>query len=183
MLQMDNPFWQFSKHYWQNADAQKTLLGLQNSAGYCVTLLLFACWLGRNSRPIEPVLQASVTTCRSFDEEVLQRLRCIRNYLKHQNDYQSLRNECLALELHAEQQLQAQLFHMTRFLPENTGTHAGSPLYCITENLFACSALASTKHIKLESREMALLISATLPALDAQTVYSHLEDNPDRPGN
>lgn len=50
----NHPFWNFSLEFYRQARVRELCLWLQDEFGFDVNLLLFACWLGRESRRLHP---------------------------------------------------------------------------------------------------------------------------------
>ena len=48
-----HPFWRYSLGFYRRSGVEQACLGLQNTCGADVNLLLFCCWMGAQGRPLD----------------------------------------------------------------------------------------------------------------------------------
>ncbi|KTD22106.1 Uncharacterized conserved protein [Legionella lansingensis] len=118
---VDNAFWQFSLHVYQNPDVKECCLNLQNSTGVNVNLLLLCCWLSSYTEAIE---QAEfIAACRLVEDwhkQVTESLRQVRRFLKNKQSeswvnlfYHTILNAEITSEAYQQQLLFSYFKHRT----------------------------------------------------------------------
>ena len=124
----DNPFWRFSLAVYAAPGVAPECLGLQDTQGVDVNVLLFCAWLGaRRIVLTEEDLGTIESVVRPWREAVVRPLRAVRRDIKTrpdagQDDIAALRKDVAALELRAEQLEQAILCAMAADLTASTMT-------------------------------------------------------------
>lgn len=156
LLELDNPFWQFSLEQWKNPALQKQLLNLQDTQGIRINLLLLAMWMSFAQRDIRPCLTAITEATRAWHEQVVTPLRTTRKCLPASAG--ALKKHVQTCELQAEQIEQALLFTSSQaFSSGQISTpqyHTYDSLDWLILNLYA-SGLAES--------DLSLLIQTCLP--------------------
>jgi len=119
VLECDNPFWRFSLAVYAAPGVADECLGLQDTLGIDVNVLLLCAWLGSVRRLVLTAddLATIEAAARPWREAAVQPLRAARRAIKAMPDAASdaviaLRKDIAALELRAEQIEQAMLYRM-----------------------------------------------------------------------
>ena len=109
MKRAAHPFWRFSLRSYRRSGVEQACLGLQNTLGADVNLLLFCCWMGTQGRPLtKRSLRRAVAAVQRWQREVVQPLRRARRALRKSSAAVAearrahLRRNVLSLELDAE---------------------------------------------------------------------------------
>ncbi len=108
--------WEWSVRAWGTEGVAETCLHLQDAAGQCPPLLLWAAWAARTGRPVDDeALEAACDIARAWQEAAVVPLRALRRSLKRRNpdledaDREAVRAQVKAVELDAERRLLAAL--------------------------------------------------------------------------
>ena len=108
--------WDWSVRAWSAEGVAVTCLHLQDAAGQCPPLLLWAAWTARTGRPVDDdALEAACDIARAWQEAAIVPLRALRRSLKRRNpdlkddDREAVRTQVKAVELEAERRLLAAL--------------------------------------------------------------------------
>ena len=108
--------WEWSVRAWGTEGVAETCLHLQDAAGQCPPLLLWAAWAARTGRPLDDeALEAACDIARAWQEAAVVPLRALRRSLKRRNpdledaDREAVRAQVKAVELDAERRLLAAL--------------------------------------------------------------------------
>lgn len=108
--------WDWSVRAWTADGVAGTCLHLQDAAGQCPPLLLWAAWAARTGRPLDDdALEAACDIARAWQEAAIVPLRALRRSLKRRNpdledaDREAVRAQVKAVELDAERRLLAAL--------------------------------------------------------------------------
>ena len=108
--------WDWSVRAWRAEGVAEACLHLQDAAGQCPPLLLWAAWTARTGRPIDDdALEAACDIARAWQEAAIVPLRALRRSLKRRNpdledaDREAVRAQVKAAELEAERRLLAAL--------------------------------------------------------------------------
>jgi uncharacterized protein (TIGR02444 family) len=124
LLQLDNPFWQFSLKVYATPGVADECLALQRAMSIDVNVLLLCAWLGAvKHAALDDADFASVNDAVGFWHTTAVRpLRAVRESIKTlpemaHDDVQALRKQVAASELRAEQIEQALLFGWAEALP------------------------------------------------------------------
>lgn len=108
-------FWDFSLRLYRLPQVSETCLTLQNTHGFDVNVLLFACWYGRTQGALPtPLLQDVLQFSAQWRQEVVSPLRHARTWMKgsladpdsvlaNQSGARDLRERIKAVELRSEQ--------------------------------------------------------------------------------
>lgn len=108
---MSNPFWDYSFASFQLDEVASSCLGLQDTFGLDVNLLLYAGWLARMDLRLSPEHLAGVgTAIADWREHVVKPLRVLRRQLQDYLPAADVRDAIKALELGAEHQQQDLMF-------------------------------------------------------------------------
>lgn len=162
-----NPLWQYSTSYYQNPEVESMLLKLQDTVGADINMLLLCCWLGEQGRLItsEQLRQLQKLTARWRAECVLP-LRAVRRFLKDQPEVVDFREQIKALELHAEQQQQDQLYRYFQQYMGKSDDQPQDPAAAMLENLqryFAIMPGLEWQEIADSAIELVSALTATDP--------------------
>lgn len=162
-----NPLWQYSTSYYQNPEVESMLLKLQDTVGADINMLLLCCWLGEQGRLItsEQLRQLQKLTARWRAECVLP-LRAVRRFLKDQPEVVDFREQIKALELHAEQQQQDQLYRHFQQYMGKSDDQPQDPAAAMLENLqryFAIMPGLEWQEIADSAIELVSALTATDP--------------------
>ena len=108
----EHAFWQFSLAVYSDTAVAEACLALQNDYQLDVNMLLFCCWVAtQQSQPLtEKALHDALTTVSSWQYEVVQPLRYLRQHLRNyypsntvaREQAEQFRNGLKQLELEAE---------------------------------------------------------------------------------
>lgn len=108
--------WDWSVRAWTADGVAESCLHLQDAAGQCPPLLLWAAWTARTGRPVDDdALEAACDIARAWQEAAIVPLRALRRSLKRRNpdledaDREAVRAQVKAVELEAERRLLAAL--------------------------------------------------------------------------
>ena len=108
--------WDWSVRAWGTEGVAETCLHLQDAAGQCPPLLLWAAWMAQTGRSAdEETLEAACDIARAWQEAAIEPLRAVRRLLKRRNpdleddDREAVRAQVKAVELDAERRLLAAL--------------------------------------------------------------------------
>jgi uncharacterized protein (TIGR02444 family) len=130
LLQLDNPFWQFSLKVYAAPGVAAECLALQRALSIDVNVLLFCAWIGAVRRvPLDLTSIGSIQDAvGSWHDTAVRPLRAVRESIKTlpemaHDEVQALRKQVAASELRAEQIEQALLHGWAQALPvrENDG--------------------------------------------------------------
>jgi uncharacterized protein (TIGR02444 family) len=106
-------FWAFSLAFYDRPEVAAALLALQDEAGCCVNLVLFALWHGLSGRGRldKHRMEKAANAARSIEIEIVEPLRALRRRLKTQADpdIQELRESIKGIEIEAEKAAQVRL--------------------------------------------------------------------------
>ncbi len=141
-----NLFWQYSQDLYSVAGVESSCLNWQNDYQANVNLLLFCCWSGEQRKQFTASEMATVgALIDSWDRQVVQQLRQLRQLLKTVNDADSVyagiqddldaeafRKQILELELIAERIVQDSLYQWWQELPDYIGADRNT---AVIENL------------------------------------------------
>ena len=104
--------WDWSVRAWAAEGVAETCLHLQDAAGQCPPLLLWAAWTARTARAVDDeTLEAACDIARAWQEAAIGPLRAVRRSLKRRNpdlddaDREAVRAQVKAVELDAERRL------------------------------------------------------------------------------
>lgn len=112
------PFWRFSLSFYESEAVRQRCLALQDEYGLDVNLLLYACWLGRQSRTLVSE-GADWQRVRAWHKEVVQPLRALRRAQPRQHEGErQIRQLMQDTELKAEQCEQWLLFQAAQTLSQ-----------------------------------------------------------------
>ncbi len=121
------PFWRFSLNFYESEAVRQRCLALQDDYGLDVNLLLFACWLGRQSRSLVSE-GAAWQQVRAWHTEIVQPLRALRRAQPRQHEGERhIRQLMQDTELKAEQCEQWILFQAAEHLSQSA-TEVGPKL-------------------------------------------------------
>ena len=108
--------WEWSVRAWGTEGVAETCLHLQDAAGQCPPLLLWAAWAARTGRPVDDeALEAACDIARAWQEAAVVPLRALRRALERRHpdledaDREAVRAQVKAVELDAERRLLAAL--------------------------------------------------------------------------
>ena len=108
--------WDWSVRAWSAEGVAETCLHLQDAAGQCPPLLLWAAWTARTGRAADDeTLEAACDIARAWQDAAIEPLRALRRSLKRRNpdleddDREAVRAQVKAVELDAERRLLAAL--------------------------------------------------------------------------
>ena len=108
--------WDWSVRAWTAEGVAESCLHLQDAAGQCPPLLLWAAWTARTGRPVDDdALEEACDIARAWQEAAIVPLRALRRSLKRRNpdlddaDREAVRLQVKAVELEAERRLLAAL--------------------------------------------------------------------------
>jgi uncharacterized protein (TIGR02444 family) len=108
---MSNPLWEFSLTTYRVEGVAETCVGLQDTFGLDVNLLLYAAWLARlHQRIDERHLRELSALIDDWRTRVVQPLRALRRQLAGYEAAASLRDELKILELRAEREQQQMMY-------------------------------------------------------------------------
>lgn len=114
IVQLDNPFWQFSIRLYKDKDIRERCLYLQNTKQANVNLLLLSAWLAYAVEPIsEHEFRKACNSIADWHIAVTEPLRTTRCYLKtiSAEDYiDAMYQQLLADELNSEAYQQHKLY-------------------------------------------------------------------------
>ncbi|WP_250655700.1 TIGR02444 family protein [Alkalimarinus coralli] len=166
-LPLNTPFWDFSISLWKSADAQRTLLHLQDEYGLKVNRLLFCCWLGFERKELLAEALAADSLLAEWSEQTVTPLRNIRKQLKHSAPHHpQLRATVQSAELQAEQIEQALLFKQTDKLSRPTTKR--NTLQTLSFNL-----LSYTEQALQDNERISRLVTPCLVSLVQATIPNH----------
>lgn len=124
LLQLDNPFWQFSLKVYAAPGVAAECLALQRALSIDVNVLLFCAWVGAmKNKALDAADIASVNDAvGSWHDTAVRPIRAVRENIKTlpemaHDEVQALRKQVAASELRAEQIEQALLFDWSQTLP------------------------------------------------------------------
>ena len=166
ILELDNPFWQFSLQQWNNDALQKNLLKLQNEQGFRINILLFSIWLAFEKKNIHAHLATIIRSTEQWHTQVVHPLRQVRKNLPQILPKPSLKAQIQQSELQAEQIEQAILYRCSLSIPKIESTHLNS-LQILAKNLFV-SALSKS--------DLLLIIQACLPVHPLHHIEQCIEE-------
>lgn len=119
---MGNPLWDFALSSYQIEGVAPACLGLQDSFGVDVNLLLYAAWLAQLDRRLgEMHLTALNRSVTNWRDQVVKPLRAVRRELQGCTGAADIREGVKALELRAEQEQldrMYQFYQRAEVLPE-----------------------------------------------------------------
>lgn len=108
--------WDWSVRAWAAEGVAETCLHLQDAAGQCPPLLLWAAWTAQTGREVDDeTLEAACDIARAWQEAAIAPLRAVRRSLKRRNPdledagREAVRAQVKAVELEAERRLLAAL--------------------------------------------------------------------------
>ncbi len=108
--------WDWSVRAWSAEGVAEACLHLQDAAGQCPPLLLWAAWAARTGRALDDdAVEAGCDIARAWHEGAIAPLRDLRRGLKRRNpdleddDREAIRAQVKAVELDAERRLLAAL--------------------------------------------------------------------------
>ena len=114
----DTPLWLFSLKFYSYQGFRESLLAFQDFSGANVNIVLYLLWLASHRRAISlNEVEKIISSTKSWNEEIVQPLRRIRQNLKKNvdglfsEDILSLREKVKTLELGAEKIEQRTLFN------------------------------------------------------------------------
>jgi len=135
--------WDWSVRAWSAEGVAETCLHLQDAAGQCPPLLLWAAWTARTARAADDeTLEAACDIARAWQDSAIEPLRALRRSLKRRNpdleddDREAVRAQVKAVELDAERRLLAAL--------EALGPDPSGPPRSVLETLVAVARRWST---------------------------------------
>lgn len=127
-----NPFWQYSLQLYARDGVEALCLRLQEQCGVNVNILLWACWLAQQGRPLSDAhLQHAITLIAPYQCDYIEPLRKMRNVLKSSMQ-QALREKILAAELEAEKSVQDELY---QYYQGERWARDGTYASCRSENI------------------------------------------------
>ena len=150
---LENPFWHYSLAHYARPEVAACCLDYQDRFGANINLLLFCCWLGSNGVQLEAeTLEQAELTIDDWDNQVVQPLRAVRRYVKSSAaPLDAVIDRLQALELMAEQVVQATLFEWWLEGGELQATNAGTDMVSQRLNLNAYFALLGCESTTKES--------------------------------
>jgi uncharacterized protein (TIGR02444 family) len=135
-LQYDNEFWRFSIAVYEQNEVARESLGLQETLGIDVNLLLFCAWIGAQGIILRSEnIEAASMAIAAWHETIIRPLRGVRQQTKllSVTELEDFRARVKDLELEAEKIEQAILFGYSKSIPRSpTGADRRD---VITENV------------------------------------------------
>lgn len=150
---LENPFWQYSLAHYARPEVAACCLDYQDRFGANINLLLFCCWLGSRGVRLEArTLKQAKLTIADWDSQVVQQLRAVRRYIKSSAaSLEAITGKLQALELMAEQVVQANLFGWWLEKGELQATNAGTDMVSQRLNLNLYLAMLGCEPTNKES--------------------------------
>ena len=175
--QEKHPFWQFSINVYAQDGVPEACIRLQEEHGIDVNVLLFCCWSAAigNGALTREELAAARNAVMSWNREIVQGLRAVRNFLKDGYDgidivdSEALRQRVLGIEINAEHKEQIRLAAAVP-LSENLMRPDPKKLIDCVDTISCYFGLVRTKNNESGHAALILLLTQVFPEVSSEEI-------------
>jgi len=172
-----HPFWQFSINVYAQDGVADACIALQEEYQIDVNILLFCCWSASigNGALTSAELTVARNAVTSWNREVVQGLRAIRNHLKagydgfDAADSEALRQRVLGIEINAEHKEQIRLAAAAP-RSENLERPASNNLRDCVDTISRYFELVRTKNTESGQAALASLLVQVFPEASSKEI-------------